>query len=207
MDHRTAGESRIVYALAEGTPYALARPARPRRPGAEPRRPRHPGIHTGTDWTPSPSADVTALEVVDSLVFSPDPDGRFTAAAKPVTRDGVTELWRARMEPDPETPECARSCTPSGPGPATRPAVRPAAAAGRPRGDRRRHRDRGEPLQVERLWLTSQGSFLDLTGAWARKRRGPAYLHRSTAGRDLHVEVTERGYLAPFGHSAPRSPR
>ena len=57
------------------------------------------------------------------------------------------------------------------------------------------------PLQVERLWLTSQGSFLDLSGEWVNSARA-AYLHRSTAGRDLHVEVTERGYLAPFGHPA-----
>ncbi len=53
-------------------------------------------------------------------------------------------------------------------------------------------------MQVDRLWLTSQGSFLDLTGEWATGSLA-AYLHRSTAGRDLHVEVVERGYLAPFG--------
>ena len=61
--------------------------------------------------------------------------------------------------------------------------------------------DPGEPIAVDRLWLTSQGSFLDLTGAWSSGDLA-GYLHKAAAGRDLHVEVIERGYLAPFGHSA-----
>ena len=114
----------------------------------------------------------------------------------------MTELWRARLEPDPQTPDVRPNLYAIW----SRPGDPPRRSPGRCRRTTGR---RSSPLrsprrrsQVERLWLTSQGSFLDLSGEWPSTSARAAYLHRSTAGRDLHVEVTERGYLAPFGHPA-----
>lgn len=208
VDHRTARDSRLVFPLAPGTRYALevlldlaarALSLDERAvPGAKSRN------------TAEPSTDVTALEVVESLIFSPDPAGRFQAAAQPITHGDVTELWRARLEPGPAAP------TPPGqrPLPARRPGVlaifsRPGDPAGLDRPVTSAEREKlvaatvtspGEPILVDRLWLTSQGSFLDLSGIWSGDLT--SYGHRSTAGRDLHVEVVARGYLAPFGHPA-----
>jgi hypothetical protein len=217
FDHRTAAESRLVFELASGTPYVLgeildlaarslrldprAVPEAAREAPATSRTRRRDRRSSGADNT-EPGPDVTALEVVDSLVFSPEPDGRFTAEVKPITRDGVTELWRTRLEPTSEEP-------------AIRPKLRAIyARPGDPRGldrplDERRRQDvvdattkiPAEPIEVDRLWLTSQGAFLDLTGEWVGIDL-VGYLHRATAGRDVHVEVIERGYLAPFGHPA-----
>jgi hypothetical protein len=103
VDHRTARDSRLVFALPAGTPYALkatldlaARSLELDDRSVPGRKPSPSG---------EPGADVTALEVVDSLIFSPEPEGRFRAGIAPITRDDVTELWRARLESDPATPE------------------------------------------------------------------------------------------------------
>ena len=197
VDHRTARDSRLVFALPEGTPYALSAilDLAARALALDPRA--IPGSKSKVSG--EPTDEVTALEVVESLIFSPDPDGRFTAATEPITRADVTELWRARLEPDPSEPT-------------VRPKLRaifsrPGDPAGLDRPVKSEQRDQivaanlidpGDPMQVDRLWLTSQGSFLDLTGEWVGISLA-SYLHRSTAGRDLHVEVVERGYLAPFG--------
>ncbi|MGH9118199.1 MAG: hypothetical protein ACRD0A_10100 [Acidimicrobiales bacterium] len=222
--HRTARDSRLVFELAEGTPYVMKKildlaaralllddravpgsksnaareaPATSRRR----RRDRRPSGAIDAAET-EPATDVSALEVVDSLVFSPDRDGRFTTELGPITRDDVTELWRARLESSADGD------------PATRPVVRAIwSRPGDPPFDRPLAEDKrnlivhatvtdpGEPIQVDRLWLTSQGAFLDLTGEWVDGDLA-GYLHRATAGRDLHVEVIERGYLAPFGPAA-----
>ena len=197
VDHRTARDSRLVFAVAEGTPYALSAilDLAARALELDPRA--VPG--SKSKITGEPADEVTALEVVESLIFSPDPDGRFTAATAPITRADVTELWRARLEPDPSEPTVrpklraifSRPGDPAG-------LDRPVSSDQRDLIIEANLIDPGDPLQVDRLWLTSQGSFLDLTGEWATGSLA-AYLHRSTAGRDLHVEVVERGYLAPFG--------
>ena len=117
--------------------------------------------------TGEPAEDVTALEVVESLIFSPDPDGRFTAAAAPITRADVTELWRARLEPDPGDP----TVRPKLRAIFSRPGDpmdfdRPVSSTQRDLIVAANLIDPGDPMQVDRLWLTSQGSFLDLTGEW-----------------------------------------
>jgi hypothetical protein len=216
-DHRSARESRLVFELAEGTPYALktildlaaralrlddrAVVAAAAREAPATSRQRRRGRRPSGAIDTAPAIDVTALEVVDSLVFSPDPDGRFTAEIGPVTRDDVTELWRARLEPtsdDPATRPVVRAIY-SRPG--DPPFERPLDEANRRLIVNATVTDPGEPIEVERLWLTSQGSFLDLSGAWSSGDLA-GYLHRAAAGRDLHVEVILRGYLAPFGHAA-----
>ena len=70
---------RVAAGVRAGGGDAVQGGGHPRsaRPGSSPRRPRHPGIH-GADG-PEARADVTALELVDSLVFSPTP----TAVSRP----------------------------------------------------------------------------------------------------------------------------
>lgn len=209
IDHRTARDSRLVFPLAPGARYALevlidlAARALSLDDRAIP-------LSTSTS-SAEPTTDVTALEVVESLIFSPDPAGRFQAAAQPITHADVTELWRARLEPGPAVPNPPGQRPPPGKRPGLRAIfTRPDDPAGLDRAVTSLEREQlvaatlttpGEPILVDRLWLTSQGSFLDLTGVWSTGDL-TSYLHRSTAGRDLHVEVVARGYLAPFGHPA-----
>ena len=59
----------------------------------------------------------------------------------------------------------------------------------------------GVPLRVNELALSSQGATVDLEGEWVESVLA-GYRHRAINGRDLHVEIVIRGYLAPFGHPA-----
>jgi hypothetical protein len=190
VDHRTARDSRLVFELPEGTPYALSALLDLAARAVQLDDRAVPERKSGN--TEEPAAEVTALELVDSLVFSPDPDGRFTSAAEPITQNGVTELWRARLEIGDTRPNLYAIWSRPGDPPFTRPLP----------ADQRElivtATLTDEPLQVDRLWLTAQGSFLDVSGEWATGDLA-SYLHQTTAGRDLHVEVVERGYLAPFG--------
>ena len=190
MDHRTARDSRLVYALPPGTPYtpaaildfgvrALELDDRA-GPGGEP-------VDTG-----EPGPAVTALEVVDSLVFSPGPDDRFMADSGPVTHGDVTQLWRARMDP---TPDARPSFGRSGPAPATRSTGRfppPTGSGSSPQ----------PPSTRPSRW--SGSALADHPGSVPRPvrrvdRSAGRLPHRTVAGRDIHVEVVERGFLAPFG--------
>jgi hypothetical protein len=206
--YRTARDSRIVVEVPEGAPYGVdavvdlaarvlvlderAVPEAAREAPATSRTRRRGRKPSGAEDT-EPGQDVTALEVVDSLVFSPGADGRFAAARQPITRNEVTELWRARLEEGSVRAIHARRGDPR--------FARPLDFDKRSKIVNATITDPGEPIQVDRLWLTSQGAFLDLTGEWLVGDLA-GYLHLSTAGRDLHVEVIERGYLAPFGHPA-----
>ena len=203
VDHRTARESRLVVALPTGTPYTLkaildlAGRALALDDRAVPgRKPRNLG---------EPDPGVTALEVVDSLVFSPEPQGRFFAGTTPVTRADVTELWRARLGSDPAAPDAAPVVRALWSRPDDPSFDRPLDADDRQRIVTATTVDPAEAIEARRLWLSPHGSFLDLSGAWGT---GPddladdqlaAYLHHTAAGRDLHVEVIDRGFLAPFG--------
>jgi hypothetical protein len=97
VDHRTARDSRLVFALPAGTPYALkaildlaARSLELDDRAVPGRKP----IASG-----EPGADVTALEVVDSLIFSPgflrlvvarhQPDSINGAVSTPLALDPV----------------------------------------------------------------------------------------------------------------------
>ncbi|MDP9388370.1 MAG: hypothetical protein M3Q48_10815 [Actinomycetota bacterium] len=64
-----------------------------------------------------------------------------------------------------------------------------------------------EPVEVERLYLSSLGAWLDLHGQWDpapyAKQRQPSILswdHLAPMGRDQFVRVVYPGYLFPFGH-------
>jgi len=207
---RIAGESRIVIEIPEGTPftvatlldlavYALLLDER---------------AHGDVEDTngEEPTADVTAIEIPASLVLSPTSDERFVAETQPTTHGNITELWRARLarfekgtavEPPLATPVVraiwSRSEDPNF-------AIsRPVDATDRDNlvSQTTSTKLGSVPIPINQLWLTSQGAFLDADGAWTEAGALlTAYRHRVVTGRDLHVEVVERGYLAPFGHLA-----
>jgi hypothetical protein len=64
-----------------------------------------------------------------------------------------------------------------------------------------------DPVDVDRVILSSLGASVSLRGAWSPP---PAVLsilswqHRATLGRDQAVRVVSRGYLLPFGQPAAR---
>ena len=66
-----------------------------------------------------------------------------------------------------------------------------------------------EPIDVEALWLSALGAWLDLHGEWetdpyslAQMRSILLWDHVAPQGRDQYVRVVYPGYLFPFGHKA-----
>ena len=66
-----------------------------------------------------------------------------------------------------------------------------------------------EPVDVEALWLSSLGAWLDLHGDWQTLQYSKAGIasilrwdHLAPMGRDQYVRVAYPGYLFPFGHRA-----
>ena len=62
-----------------------------------------------------------------------------------------------------------------------------------------------QPIAVERLLLTSLGSWVDTHGSWKPDGTGmtlSAWDQRGAMGRDNLVRVVEKGHLFPFGHEA-----
>jgi hypothetical protein len=64
-----------------------------------------------------------------------------------------------------------------------------------------------QPVDAKRLYLSSQGAWLDLHGEWDQKPYSQAHVHAidswdhiAPMGRDQYVKVTYPGYLFPFGH-------
>jgi hypothetical protein len=64
-----------------------------------------------------------------------------------------------------------------------------------------------QPVDAKRMYLSSQGAWLDLHGDWDQKPYSEAHVHAidswdhiAPMGRDQYVKVTYPGYLFPFGH-------
>lgn len=201
---RIAGESRVVIEIPDGTlftvatlldlaAYTLLLDERA-LDNTEP-----------TNDT-EPTAAVTAIEVPTSLVLSPTPDKAFIAEPQPITRGDITELWRARLaqvgEDGPvEPPTGAPAVRAIWSRPDDPDFDRPVNATDRENIVSQTTGKDSLPISINQLWLSSQGAFLDADGEWAKGVLA-AYRHRVVTGRDLHVEVVARGYLAPFGHPA-----
>lgn len=60
------------------------------------------------------------------------------------------------------------------------------------------------PIKVDRLMLSSLGSWMNVRGAWEPPNplSVEEWRHRGTMGRDHYVRVVYKGYLFPFGHRA-----
>ena len=62
-----------------------------------------------------------------------------------------------------------------------------------------------DPVEVDHLFLSSLGAFIDVRGAWTpyEPYHVKEWYHRTTLGRDQYVKVVYPGYLYPLGHRAP----
>ncbi|GAB3765005.1 hypothetical protein [Microlunatus parietis] len=171
--------------------------------------------------TDHPGELQTDLLLTDWLHLSPDGLATWLHPARPVTRDGRTELWHTRLRlrdkdgrPDtsrrpPTIRAISRDDKALQPGEEVFTALRPPQQEFAPQEivlattDYARG-DNVEPVTADLLLLSSLGSSVDLEGNW-RKIPGLSiakWLHRSTMGRDNYVRVETRGYLFPFGHRA-----
>ena len=66
-----------------------------------------------------------------------------------------------------------------------------------------------QPVDVDRLMLTSLGGYLDAFGSWEAGAAGvnsgtslESWRHRMSLGRDHYVRIVRKGFLYPFGHRA-----
>ena len=66
-----------------------------------------------------------------------------------------------------------------------------------------------QPVDVDRLMLTSLGGYLDAFGSWEAgaidENSGTSlesWRHRMSLGRDHYVRIVRKGFLYPFGHRA-----
>ena len=164
----------------------------------------------------------TAIEAPWRLVLSPHPSGRWTHSPQPVTDGTKTELWHTRLGVRPssgagvdETATASRTA---------RAVFSPdhSSGAAKPESDltpfrtslRRYHRHQlvrltaeralegNAPVAVERLMLSSLGSWLKVHGAWDTVLDLVEWRHRATLGRDQFVKVAIKGFLFPLGHRA-----
>jgi hypothetical protein len=149
----------------------------------------------------APDGTVTALEIPAGLVLSPAAGTTATAATTPFTVGDTTEVWVARLEQDGEGVVELAAVAVTSPADLLNDRI-PDAAARNDIVDATTGGDPGDDLvTATRLWLSSSGAFARLRGAWPTGVV-TAWRQRIAAGRDLHVEVTTSGYLAPFGHRA-----
>ena len=196
LAHRRALPSRVSVEIPAGTPFtvgslldlaAYALHVDPRADGARLRR---------GDVRVEPASDVTSIEIPASLILSPPSRAQFVAAPLPIVRGDVSELWRARLTADGA----------DGQAPTARAIARRSDAKEFPDDDldllvEQTTGELGVPLRVNELALSSHGATVDFDGEWVDGLLA-AYRHRAINGRDLHVEIVTRGYLAPFGHAA-----
>lgn len=227
---RLAGESRLVFylnptllplefslenilkALSQSAPLVSDRITQP--PGTPP--------VGGSAEFGGDRSQFSAIEAPWRLVLSPHPDGRWTHSPQSVTDGAKTELWHTRLGVRPA----------SGPGVDENSVTNRTAravfspdhmASGHPsdtdlspfRNSLRRYdrhnivrstADRklagNAPVAVDRLMLTSLGSWLQVQGEWDTELNLVEWRHRATLGRDQFVRVVEKGFLFPLGHRA-----
>lgn len=166
----------------------------------------------------------TDLLLVDWLHLSPDGSATWLHPARPVTKDGRTEVWHTtlRLRNDDGRPDTSRR-TPTiravsrddkdlKPGDEKFTVLRPTSQEFVPQQIVRATTDYhgsgvGEvvqPVTAELLLLSALGSSVELAGNWDRAAELSIarWLHRSTIGRDNYVRVETYGFLFPFGHRA-----
>ena len=188
VDSRSAGESRIVFPVVPPIAFDIAT------------------LLDLGQWEPAlpttgqtPSERETALEVPEALVIAPTAGTRFAAAVAPHTEGDVSELWTARLDSPAELVVVENRHADV--------LLTRSPTAGE-RDDLVQLTMTVAPAEARRLWLSLHGAYLDLLGEWDDEETGGLltnvvrWMHRAVTGRDLSVEVTTRGYLAPFGHKA-----
>ncbi len=169
----------------------------------------------------------TDLLLVDWLHLSPDRLSTWQHPARPVTKNGRTELWHTtlRLRDEDGRPDNSSrapavravsfdaALPEEAPFTVLMPTEQPDAPKQIVRATTDYELDLAEPEDIpvikpvaaDLLLLSSIGSSVELAGNW-----GPGHaelsiakwLHRSTLGRDNYVRVETRGFLFPFGHRA-----
>ncbi|HEX5720666.1 MAG TPA: hypothetical protein VF179_31215, partial [Thermoanaerobaculia bacterium] len=231
---RLAGESRLVFHLnpallpldftLEAILDALSRSA-PLVGDRIRQLPGDPAVGGLADFGGLRS-QISAIEAPWRLTLSPHPDGRWAHSPAPVRGGTRTELWHTRLGVKPKNgtkvdeasaaKRTARAVFSPDHSPADKPAPDTDLSPFRT-SLRRYHRhylvrltadralDGNAPVAVERLMLSSLGSWLKLYGAWDHTVTGIDLIewrHLATLGRDQFVRVVEAGFLFPLGHRA-----
>jgi hypothetical protein len=175
-----------------------------------------------------PGPTVTALETPWNLVLSPDPTGRWATSPTPVTADGWTELWHARLgtdaggtvvEPPGSAPAVRAIWSPDYPG---SPAVgdtfalwTPTSLTSNDRSDLVKNTadwtqldQSGNPYTpmpaaASAFTVSALGATIDVAGAWPTAGTSlKEWRQRTYLGRDTYVKRVYFGYLFPTGHPA-----
>lgn len=169
----------------------------------------------------------TDLLLVDWLHLSPDGQSTWLHPARPVAKDGRTELWHTvlRLRDEDGRPDTSRrspsirAVSSDQPKPSEddeftvlRAKNQESAPEQIVRATTEYELDEGlpqdrkvvAPVAADLLLLSSIGSSVELAGNWTRHAELSIakWLHRSTLGRDNYVRVETFGFLFPFGHRA-----
>ena len=227
--NRAAGPSQLRFEIAPGTVITFTVEGlltwTDRTLVLDPR-----GAVSGGPYPITPPT-TTFIEMPQALYLSPGADGRFVTLPQPRTFGAVTEVWRLRLgservvadvpnvlEPpaaevtvraiwtdDHEPTVDADEWTTTPTDEFTRlPTRKDQRFLVRAMGDHDmddKYPDH-EAATVQRLWLSLLGGWLDVSGSFAGTGDVAAWAQRIATGRDSHVRVTRRGWLAPFGHAA-----
>ncbi|MCX5256819.1 hypothetical protein OOK27_22235 [Streptomyces canus] len=173
-----------------------------------------------------PTVTETAIELPYRLLLSPHPGSGWAHSLGPVTHEGLTELWHTRLgvrqtraegkplvdEDQAEGRHVRAVFSPdlggSPPGITTSLDPKDRSDIVRLSADFTLRKDgvayRPDPVEIDRLMLSSRGGWLRARGEWA----GPPsfdlsqWQHVATQGRDQFVRVVREGCLFPFGHRA-----
>lgn len=168
-----------------------------------------------------PTGAQTAIEAPYRLYLSPDDQGSWTHASTPVAHDDWTELWHTRLgsrraDGDPRvravwSPDFSSDLQDHSNEPFRM------SLDGRDRNQivhltSNYHLPNftPEPVDTERIMLSTLGAWLKLQGDWEPPSLGAGlgsltvmqWRHVATMARDHYVRVLEAGYLFPFGHRA-----
>lgn len=199
-----------------------------------------PHFPVPTERPRAPRADETAIEAPFRLIISPSNQGGFAHATAPVAAAedaSRIELWHSRLgvrKVDPDDGAVtidesrhsqriiraiwARDKMALPPDEDAPPGESPFRMSLNPRRRVVLVRQSADPkiappvpVDVDRLYLSSLGAYLDLHGRWETKpyTQPPhnlqgilAWDHEAPMGRDQYVRVVEPGYFFPIGHRA-----
>lgn len=224
--NRVAGPSQLRFEIGPGTviPYTVEGLLgwTDRTLVLDPR-----GAVTGGPY-PVAEPTATFVEMPQALYLSPGVGGRFVTQAQPRTFGTVTELWRMRLGREQRVDGTAVVLEPPATEVRVRAVWTDDHEAAVPAEDwsttptdefprlptrlDQRHLVRAmgdhdmdaeypahEAATINRMWLSSTGGWLSAAGSFTGPGVLAAWEQRVVTGRDVHVRVTHRGWLAPFG--------
>lgn len=166
--------------------------------------------------TEAPGVQHTAIEAPYRLILSPNWFAGWEHAAKPITHEGMTELWHTRlgvrtMDGINEQEASLRTvravwCKNKDEG-------NPFTMMSLKKEDRKdiviNSSNHLEAIKVNNMMLSSLGAWLDIEGNWPYDPTSSLpnlsnWTHRATMGRDCYVKIVREGYLFPTGHRASK---